>query len=300
MSSTPRKHLQVRDDCAPRRWGSTAVMVLAMVLAACVGLSGCATTAKMGAGDSASSAASAGATGPDPWENWNRKVYGFNDAVDRAVLKPVAEAYQKIVPSLVRTGISNVLGNLGDVWSAANHLLQGKVISGLDMGMRVLTNTLFGLGGLLDPATEMGLERRSEDFGQTLGRWGVPSGPYLVLPLLGPSTVRDGAALVVDRQGSVARLPPTEAGSYSLTALELINLRANLLSTTQLLDQVALDKYSFIRDGFLARRLDQVHDGAAPAGAGSDDPGDSAPPPAKPAAPAPTSPAAAPKPASKP
>lgn len=230
-----------------------------------------------------------GATPPpkhDPWENFNRKVFSFNETVDDAVLKPVATAYVKVVPELVRRGVSNVLGNIGDVWSAANHLLQGKVFSGLDMGMRVLTNTLFGLGGLLDPATEMGLERRSEDFGQTLGRWGVPTGPYLVLPLLGPSTVRDGASLVVDRQGAISRLPPTEAGRLGVTALELINLRTNLLPTTDLLDKVALDKYTFVRDGFLARRRDVVYDGAAPANAGSDDPGDSAPPPAKPAAPA--------------
>lgn len=249
-----------------------------MLIATLAVLGGCA-TAPSGNSTSPPSAAAA----VDPWENWNRKVYGFNDAVDKAVLKPLAQAYQAMVPSLVRVGVTNVLGNLGDVWSAANHLLQGKVISGLDMGMRVLTNTLFGLGGLLDPATELGLTRQSEDFGQTLGRWGVPSGPYLVLPLLGPSTVRDSAALVVDRQGSASRLPPTEAGRLSLTALELVNLRTNLLSTTQLLDRVALDRYSFVRDGWLMRRRDALYDGAPPADAGSEDPGDSPPPPAAPA-----------------
>ena len=120
----------------------------------------------------------------DPWENWNRKVYAFHDAIDEAVLKPVAEAYRKVLPELVRAGISNVFGNIADVWSAVNHLLQGKIHFGLDMGMRVAANTLFGLGGLLDPASEMGLKRRQEDFGETLGRWGVGPGPYLVLPLL--------------------------------------------------------------------------------------------------------------------
>lgn len=249
-----------------------------VLVASLVVLAGCATAPAGSSGNLANPA-----TAADPWENWNRKVYGFNDAVDKAVLKPLAEAYKAVLPSLVRTGVTNVLGNLGDVWSAANHLLQGKVFSGLDMGMRVLTNTLFGLGGLLDPATEMGLTRRSEDFGQTLGRWGVPSGPYLVLPFLGPSTVRDGAALLVDRQGSASRLPPTEAGRLSFTALELVNLRTNLLSTTQLLDQVALDRYSFVRDGFLMRRRDALYDGAPPAEAGSEDPGDSPPPPAAPA-----------------
>ena len=165
----------------------------------------------------------------DPWENFNRKVFSFNESVDEAVLKPVATAYVKAVPELVRKGVSNVLGNIGDVWSSANHLLQGKLQTGLDMGMRVLANTFFGLGGLLDPATEFGLVRRSEDFGQTLGRWGVGSGPYLMLPLLGPSTLRDGSALLVDRRASPSAFGNTDAATYGIAALELINLRASLL-----------------------------------------------------------------------
>ena len=200
----------------------------------------------------------------DPWENFNRKVFSFNESVDEAVLKPVATAYVKVVPELVRRGVSNVFGNIGDVWSAANHLLQGKVQHGLDMGMRVLTNTIFGLGGLLDPASEMGLVRRSEDFGQTLGRWGVGTGPYLMLPLLGPSTVRDGSALLLDRRAAPSALGNTDAATYSIAALEAVNLRASLLGATQLLDDVALDKYTFLRQAFLARRLDVVHDGAPP------------------------------------
>lgn len=200
----------------------------------------------------------------DPWESFNRKVYSFNESVDVAVLKPVAEAYRKVVPQLVRTGVSNVLGNVGDVWSAANHLLQGKIHAGLDMGMRVLTNTVFGLGGLLDPASEMGLTRRSEDFGQTLGRWGVGPGPYLVLPLLGPSTLRDSGALLVDRQASVSSYINSDNAAYGVTALEIVNLRASLLGASQLLDSVALDKYSFLRQAYLSRRLDAVYDGAPP------------------------------------
>ena len=200
----------------------------------------------------------------DPWENFNRKVFSFNESVDEAVLKPVAEAYRNVLPELVRTGVSNVLGNLGDVWSAANHLLQGKVHSGMDMGMRVLTNTVFGLGGLLDPATEMGLTRRSEDFGQTLGRWGLGAGPYLVLPLLGPSTLRDASALLVDRQASASSYISNDSAAYGVTALEVVNLRASLLGASQLLDSVALDKYSFWRQAFLSRRLDAVYDGAPP------------------------------------
>jgi phospholipid-binding lipoprotein MlaA len=200
----------------------------------------------------------------DPWEGFNRKVYSFNETVDEAVLKPVATAYRDVVPQLVRTGVSNVLGNLSDIWSAANHLLQGKVHHGLDMGMRVLTNTVFGLGGVLDPATEMGLVRRPEDFGQTMGRWGVGPGPYLVLPFLGPSTLRDTGGLLLDRQAWPSAYARTDAAGYGVTTLEIINLRANLLGATQFLDAAALDKYSFLRQVYLARRQDAVYDGAPP------------------------------------
>ncbi len=225
----------------------------------------------------------------DPWEGWNRKVYAFNDGVDQAVLKPVAIAYRDTVPELVRTGIGNVLGNIGDVWSAANQLLQGKVQSGLEMGMRVLTNSFFGLGGLLDPATPLGLTRRSEDFGQTLGRWGLGNGPYVVLPLLGPSTVRDTAGFLIDRRAAPSTLAPTYKGAYAITALSLVDLRANLLSTTNLLDSVALDKYSFVRDAYLQRRRDALYDGAPPMEAFDDE---TAEPNAAPAAPAAVVPAA--------
>jgi phospholipid-binding lipoprotein MlaA len=219
----------------------------------------------------------------DPWQGYNRAMYSFNDSVDAAVLKPVAEGYRKVVPQLVRTGIDNFLGNIGDVWSAANQFLQGKVQQGMDMSLRVVTNTIVGLGGVLDPATEMGLVRRSEDFGQTLGRWGVGTGPYLVLPFLGPSNVRDGFGLIADRQASPSTLGSTEYARIAISAIEIVNLRANLLGTTQLVDAVALDRYSFIRQAYLARRLDQVYDGAPPAVKFEDDFEDPEPPPAKPA-----------------
>lgn len=216
----------------------------------------------------------------DPWEAWNRKVYAFNDAVDRAVLKPVAQAYRDWVPQLVRTGVGNFFGNISDVWSTANHLLQGKVETGMEMGMRVLTNTLFGLGGVLDPATEMRLPRRSEDFGQTLGAWGLPAGPYIVLPLLGPSSLRDTAGLPLDRWATTTRLY-FDVEAWSATALQLVNVRAELLATTQLLGDVSLDPYSFVRDAYLARRLDQVWDGAPPLEKFEDDGADAPPPPKK-------------------
>ncbi len=231
---------------APRR--VLAPLAVALALAGC---------ASVPAGGGA-------AVATDPWEGFNRRVYAFNDGFDEAVFKPVATAYRDAVPQLVRTGVSNFFGNVGDAWSSANQFLQGKFQLGLEMGFRVLTNTVFGLGGVLDPATEMGLTRRSEDFGQTLGRWGLGQGPFLVLPFLGPSTVRDTAGLVVDRQSAPSTLAHTEAGRYGLTTLELVNLRANLLSATQLLDAVALDRYAFLRDAYLARRLDALHDGAPP------------------------------------
>jgi phospholipid-binding lipoprotein MlaA len=162
------------------------------------------------------------------------------------------------------------------------------------MGMRVLTNSVFGLGGLLDPATPLGLTRRSEDFGQTLGLWGLASGPYVVLPLLGPSTLRDTAGWVVDRQVAPSTLPPTATGRYSVTALELIDLRANLLSTTRLIDSVALDKYSFVRDGYLQRRRDALYDGTPPMETFEDEAADPVAAPPVPARPAPVAPAAKP------
>jgi len=265
------------------RWALLATLVAL--------LGACATVPPGGTGNTAAAgAAPAAAVAIDPWESFNRKVYAFNDMIDEAVLKPVATAYRDVVPQIVRTGVNNVLGNIGDIWSAANHLLQGKLQDGLEMGMRVATNTFFGLGGLLDPATGLGLTRRSEDFGQTLGRWGVGTGPYLVLPFLGPSTVRDSAGLVVDRSANSSILPLSSNEQYGVSALELLSVRAGLLGATQLLDQVALDRYSFLRDAYLARRRDAVYDGAAPMEVFEDD---AAEPPAKPV-PA-SAPASAPK-----
>lgn len=201
----------------------------------------------------------------DPYESLNRKVFEFNDKLDANVLKPVAETYQKVVPSMVRSGVSNVLGNLGDVWSAVNQLLQGKVGNAGEMTFRVLTNTVFGIGGLMDPATELGMERRSEDFGQTLGRWGVPPGPYVVLPLLGASTARDTAATPVDMYASLdTQLTSGTSATLGVSVLKVVNTRAKLLGASQLLDEIALDRYSFLRDAYLARRRSQVYDGNPP------------------------------------
>ena len=201
----------------------------------------------------------------DPFEGFNRGVQAFNDGVDNAVLKPVATTYRDVVPQFARTAIGNFFGNLGDGWSAINHLLQGKLEPALNMTLRMAVNTTFGLGGLLDVAGEAGLERQSEDFGQTLGVWGVPPGPYLVLPLLGPSTVRDTGGRIVDMQPETApRYTHDEAVRNGAFMLNVVDTRAGLLGATRLLDDIALDRYSFIRDAYLARRLNQVYDGNPP------------------------------------
>ncbi|AKK00923.1 lipoprotein [Pseudomonas sp. Cab53] len=201
----------------------------------------------------------------DPWEPWNRKVYAFNDTVDRSVLAPVAQGYRDHVPSPVRSGVGNVFNNFADLWSTANHLLQNKVQPGAEMGARVITNTVLGVLGVFDVATLMGLARQPEDFGQTLGVWGLASGPYLVLPLLGPSSVRDGVGVATELSlASPSQLASATAGQVAITGLQAVQARANLLDTTALLDDVALDRYSFTRDAYLQRRQSLVHDGSPP------------------------------------
>ncbi len=201
----------------------------------------------------------------DPLEGFNRGVQTFNDGLDNAVLKPVATTYREVVPPFARTAIGNFFGNLGDGWSAVNHLLQGKLEPALNMTLRMAVNTTFGLGGLLDVAGEAGLARQSEDFGQTLGAWGVQPGPYLVLSQFGPSTLRDAGGRVVDMQPDTApRYTHDEAVRNGALMLNVVDTRASLLGATRLLDDIALDRYSFIRDAYLARRLNQVYDGNPP------------------------------------
>jgi len=200
----------------------------------------------------------------DPFEGFNRSVFSFNETVDNAVLKPVATGYQKVVPQIVRTSVDNFFANLGDAWSAVNLVLQAKPVPALEMGMRFVFNSTLGLGGLFDIAGDAGMERRNEDFGQTLGRWGVGSGPYLVLPILGPSTVRDTAALAADFQAAPAAWFQERRDQVGVTALQVISTRARLLSATRTIDDIALDKYLLIRDGFLVRRRNQVYDGNPP------------------------------------
>ena len=193
------------------------------------------------------------ASGPpnDPLEPYNRGMMEINDAVDSAVLKPVATAYQTVTPSLVRTGVSNFFTNVGDAWSFVNNVLQLRPEGALNSAVRFTVNTVFGLGGLLDIAGEMGVDRHKQDFGLTLGRWGVPAGPYVVLPLLGPSTVRDTLALPVDWKGNLLRETSPVSVRNSLYGLRLVDARANLLRASTVLDTAALDKYSFTRDVYM-------------------------------------------------
>jgi phospholipid-binding lipoprotein MlaA len=225
--------------------------VTTLALVAALALGGCATVQTP--------------TPADPLESFNRGTQVFNDTLDDAVLKPVAETWVKVVPSPIRQGVGNFFGNLGDAWSAVNHLLQGKPAPALQMTLRTAVNTTFGLGGVLDVASEAGLDRQSEDLGQTLGVWGVPSGPYLVLPLFGPSSIRDATGTVVTL-ASRTSLEYTDNNDVETggTVINLINTRATLLGASRLLDDMAFDRYSFLRDAYLARRLNQVYDGNPP------------------------------------
>jgi len=200
----------------------------------------------------------------DPLERFNRSMYQFNDTLDRAVLKPVAKAYDTHLPKPVNTGISNFFSNLGDVGVFINDLLQLKLKHAASDLARLAFNTTAGLGGLIDVATHLDLPKRDEDFGQTLGYWGVPRGPYLVLPFIGPSTVRDGPALVVDWElDPVDHLGDREI-RYGAVALRTIDKRAGLLQSERLMDQAAFDRYSFLRDAWLQQRRSKIHDGNPP------------------------------------
>jgi phospholipid-binding lipoprotein MlaA len=200
----------------------------------------------------------------DPLEGYNRAVFEFNDALDRAVLSPLARGYQAVVPELVRQGVTNFFGNFADGWSAINQALQGKGEAAATMTMRVATNSLFGIGGVFDVASDLGMERQSEDFGQTLGRWGLPPGPYFIWPVLGPSTIRDSVGRPLDLAWSPSLAVDHGSTALSLSMLNLVDTRANLLSASKVLDGIALDRYTFVRDAYLARRRNQVYDGNPP------------------------------------
>ena len=197
----------------------------------------------------------------DPYESFNRQMFSFNDSIDKHALKPAATAYKRVLPSFVQTGVNNFFGNLADVWSSANNLMQGKGEAGMSDFTRVVMNTTFGIGGLFDVASEAGLQKHNEDFGQTLGYWGVPSGPYLMLPLLGPSTVRDTAGLPLDIAADPWGQYNNVAWRNVGTVTRVIDQRAVLLDASNLMEEAALDRYEFIRDGYLQRRQSKIFDG---------------------------------------
>jgi phospholipid-binding lipoprotein MlaA len=195
----------------------------------------------------------------DPYENFNRTSFAFNDKLDQVALKPAATAYKAVLPQFVQTGVGNFFGNIGDVSTALNNLLQARFNDGASDVARVLVNTTFGLAGLVDVATPSGLQKHDQDFGQTLGRWGVQSGPYLVLPFIGPTTTRDALAMPVDLE--------TDPWSYKYpvrwrnvgSVIRVIDRRAYILDSSNLLEDAALDRYEFVRDAYLQRRESKIY-----------------------------------------
>lgn len=198
----------------------------------------------------------------DPWESYNRSMFKFNKGLDRTILKPVATGYKAVMPNFAETGVSNFFSNLGDVPNAFNNLLQGKFKAAGSDTLRFLSNSTIGLVGLFDIASTVGLEKHSEDFGQTLATWGVPAGPYFMLPVLGPSTVRGTGGLVVDR---AAIFPQSyiedDAARLGLTSIELVDTRAGLLKIEDLTGTQLYDDYAQMRDMYLKRREVLIHDG---------------------------------------
>ena len=227
-------------------WLCIKSMALALVAAVLMG--GCATTAG----------------NKDPMEGFNRSMFAFNEGLDAAVIRPVAKGYEFVAPSFVRTGVSNFFGNIADAFIAVNNLLQGKAVEAISDAGRLLVNSTVGMLGLLDVATEWGMEKHEEDFGQTFGRWGMDTGAYVVLPLFGPRNVRDGVGLVFDVAADPLGHVSDASVRNSLAALRLVNDRAVLLPADKIIDEAALDKYSYLRDAYLQRRRSLVFDGRPP------------------------------------
>lgn len=227
---------------------SSARSIASTLALACALLAGCATTQSR----------------VDPFEPWNRAMYQVHEAVDGALIKPIAEGYVRSAPAPVRTSISNFFGNIDDLFTGINHVLQGKrERAGDDFG-RVLLNSTFGIAGLFDPASEMGITKDKTDFGITFGKWGAPQGPYIFVPLFGPTTVRDGTGwLVRIYAGPIGYINDVRLRN-SLYGLNYLDTRAQLLSAEGVLDAAALDKYRYLRNAYLRARRYQVYDGKPP------------------------------------
>lgn len=221
------------------------VVVAAIAISA---LGGCATTAN---------------NPKDPYEGFNRAMFAVNEGLD-VVIKPVAKGYDTVAPAPVKTGIGNFFGNLADIWTAFNNFLQGKGGAGLSDVGRVLINTTLGIGGVFDVASEMGLEKHSEDFGQTLGKWGVADGPYLYWPLIGPRTTRDTVGFAVDSYVDPVWTVDHVPTRNTLVGVRFVDVRASLLPSDKVVEEAAFDKYVYIRDAYLQHRRSEIYDGNAP------------------------------------
>lgn len=196
----------------------------------------------------------------DPLEGFNRAMFSFNDTIDKVALKPAAKFYEDVLPSFVQTAIGNFFGNIGDIWTLVNDVLQGKVEQGGSDLMRVSINTVLGFGGIIDIASDAGLTKHKEDFGQTLAIWGIGAGPYMVLPFFGPSTLRDSAALPVDWQGDLWNHKRPVLVRNVGSVIRAVDQRAALLGASNLIEEAALDPYEFVRDAYLQRRESTIHD----------------------------------------
>ncbi|GHT80539.1 hypothetical protein AGMMS49960_17810 [Betaproteobacteria bacterium] len=202
----------------------------------------------------------------DPFEGYNRAMFKVNEKIDDAVLKPLAQGYAKVTPRPVRNSVSNAFANVAEPWVGLNNLLQGKPADSISDVMRFLVNSTFGIAGLFDVATEAGLPKHDEDFGQTLAVWGVGDGPYVVLPFFGARTLRDAVVLPLDATLDDAwRLTPRIATRNALSVVQITNERAAALGLERTLEEGTLDKYRFVRDFYLQQRRYKVHDGNPPA-----------------------------------
>jgi phospholipid-binding lipoprotein MlaA len=203
----------------------------------------------------------------DPFESYNRAMFAFNDTVDIYAVKPIAKGYQAITPDIVDRGVTNFFSNIGDVVVLVNDIFQLKIRQAASDTTRIVFNTFIGLGGLIDVSTEFGLPKHDEDFGQTLGYWGVGSGPFLVLPVFGPSDIRDAAGFTVDTvEFDPLQKIPKQSDRYTAIGLKYTDIRADLLSATNIIDETAIDRYAYIRDAYVARRKNLVYDGHPPQG----------------------------------
>ena len=239
-----------KKDCTMLRLARRLRLFTVCAIASLVMFGGCATT---GTGDPR-----------DPFEPMNRAIYSFNDGVDKVVMKPLAQAYQAVFPAVVRTGVSNVFSNINDIVVALNNLLQGKIGAAFSDISRVMINTTVGILGIMDVASDLGIEKNDEDFGQTLGYWGVGDGPYLVLPFIGPRNIRDTAGLIVDWETDPTSYIDPNRDRNAIQGFRLVTRRAELLSASKVLEVAALDEYEFLRDAYLQRRRNLIYDGNPP------------------------------------